>query len=340
MQENGINEIQENTFGTIEIKYSRPKFAHRVLANFIDFIIFAFVFVGAFLVTRTIVRNSPHYSATFNEINTMRLDSGLYVEDKRGVIVDLVSYMKSDTSFNYNAICIRSEKNINQFFTYEKDYLEADRYSEMITGFDTIRMEKVTETGEHYFEKNDEGIIVKSSLYETKKWLFAEFYEDYINSKLHGYFSTTPHYYDLTKIINNYLIFLQLPVSLVSATILVYFVPTLFFRHGRQTLGKALYRIGTVDSRYLSPTFWRNLAKWSIYLVEMIAGVVSLGIIFIMSFTMMAFSKKRQGFPDFMLNLQEVDTSKNNIYMSLVEAQMQNVNPHKKAPDFRLIDNP
>ena len=35
------NQIQQQTFGVKEIKYSRPKFVHRVLANLLDFIVFA-----------------------------------------------------------------------------------------------------------------------------------------------------------------------------------------------------------------------------------------------------------------------------------------------------------
>ena len=132
----------------------------------------------------------------------------------------------------------------------------------------------------------------------------------------------------------------EIPIAFVSSVILTYFVPTLFFRRGRKTLGKALYQIGTVDSRYLSPTFWRNLAKWGIFLAEMILGVASLGVVFIASFTMMAFSKNRQGFPDYMLGLQEVDTSRTKIYFNLVEIQLSNASSYKKGTDFRLIDHP
>ena len=51
---------------------------------------------------------------------------------------------------------------------------------------------------------------------------------------------------------------------------------------------------------------------------------------------MMAFSKNRQGFPDYILKLQEIDTSKNNIYMNYTDAQLKN-GVHGKAIDFEMI---
>ena len=332
------NEVQENTIGPIEIKYTRPKFAHRVLANMIDFIIFALLFVGGFLITRNIVMNSTDYSNTFNQLNEMKINSGLYVNDSDRII-DIVSYMESRSEYNHDTKIKESEKAIDKFFTYEVDYLDAEKYQNIIAEYDKLRLEKVDDSGTHYFVE-EEGQIVKGEVYTKAKWLYVSFYENYIDNYLQGYLVTTPKYYDLTKTLNNYLIFIDLPIPFAISIVLTYFVPTLFFRRGRQTLGKALYRIGTVDSRFLSPTFWRNLAKWGIFFVEMFAGVASLGLIFIMSFTMMAFSKKRQGFPDYMLGLQEVDLTRNKVYMSMVEASLENVQTNKAPKDFRLIDHP
>ena len=48
----------------------------------------------------------------------------------------------------------------------------------------------------------------------------------------------------------------------------------------------------------------------------------------------MAFSKKKQGFPDYMLSLLEVDTSKSDIYMDYVEAATKN-QLYGKPVDFK-----
>jgi hypothetical protein len=52
----------------------------------------------------------------------------------------------------------------------------------------------------------------------------------------------------------------------------------------------------------------------------------------------MAFSKNKQGFPDYMLGIQEVDTSNNKIYKSLEEISLEQVTKTKKPVDFRLPD--
>jgi hypothetical protein len=341
------NEIQNQTFGTKEIKYSRPKFIHRVLANLVDFIIFALLFVGLFLLSRYIISNTPDYKYSFNKLTQMRLDSGLYVEgDNKNEIVDLVSYLNSHTQYTPGSIVYNCEKGVTKFFAFEQGLLAEDKYNRIVDEYDKLRLDATTvveDVETHLWYRNSENQIVKNDNYESSAFLKSEmskWYCNYIDRYLQGYLSTTPQYYDLTKKISNYLLFVEIPVSFVLSLILVYFVPTLFFRHGRQTLGKGLYHIGTVDSRYLSPTFWRNLSKFGIFVVEMIAGIATLGILYIISFTMMAFTKNRQSFPEYMLGLQEVDTSRNKIYMSMVEALLDNAQTNKKPNDFKLIDEP
>ena len=347
MSQSEYNEIQKQTFGIKEIKYSRPKFAHRVLANMIDFIIFAILFVASFLIVRNIVSNTTGYRNTFNSFIQMRLDSGLYVEgDNKGEIVDLITYMNNHTNYTPGSYVYNCEKNADKFFLFEKDHVTEERYKSIIEEYDTLRLKAIatidSETINLWY-KNTENQVVKNDNYESSakiKVATQDWYRNYYDSYLQGYLTTTPAYYDLSKAISNYLFLLQIPVAFVFSITVVYFVPTLFFRHGRQTLGKALYRIGTVDKRLLAPTFWRNLAKFGLFVLEMLLGVASIGIIFIISFTMMAVSKKRQSFPEYMLGLQEVDISKNKIYMSMVEASLANAVTNKKPNDFKLIDEP
>ena len=335
------NEIVENTVGTIEIQYSRPKFVRRVLENLIDLIIFSLVGLSLFMLTRYIISNTEDYQKTMSSLNDMQLNSGLYVRNDLNQIVGVVTHVDADSN-NSNASKARlSEEAIDQFIIYIKDYLTEDCYQKMVTDFDNARLNK--KEGEVNLFVTEEGtgkIIKNAEYYDGHSWLYKDFYFDYIDNTFTGYLVSSGEFVRLTKRINTYLMWVEIPIAFVTSVILVYFVPTIFFRRGRMTLGKALYRIGTVDSRYLSPTFWRNLAKWSIFLLEMIAGVATFGVLFILSFSLMVFSKKQQGFPDYMLGLQEVDASKNKIYFDMVEIQLENATPYKKAPDFRLIDNP
>ena len=63
----------------------------------------------------------------------------------------------------------------------------------------------------------------------------------------------------------------------------------------------------------------------------------SFGLPYIVSFSIMVFSKKKQGFPDYMLGLQEIDTSKSKIYNSMEEIQLDQITPHRKPVDFTSV---
>ena len=342
---NMVNEVEQNTLGTaeIEVKYTRPKFVHRVLANFVDLIIFAIVFVGLFVLTRYIVSTTPKFSQTMQSVDKMRLESGMYYKRKDGTIVDVVSYMNSNTTMTNEAKVKFSENRIDEFFTFEQQHLSEKKYNKISDQYDEKRLDRVytlDEVDVHLFVLDESNAIVKNPelFVDGYKWVYRDFYIKYIDKYFQGYFTSTPIYYDAVKILSNYLIWLEIPVSIVSSVILVYYVPTLFFRRGRKTLGKALYRIGGVDQRFLSPTFARNTAKWALYLLEVVLGIASAGVIFIISFTMMAFSKNKQGFSDYITGIQEVDISQNKIYFSYEEIELNAIERHKKAPDFRMVD--
>ena len=105
-----------------------------------------------------------------------------------------------------------------------------------------------------------------------------------------------------------------------------------------QTFGKAMYHIGLVDANIFSPSFARFSARFGIFLgAELILSLVTFGIPFLISFSMMAFSRRHQGFPDYMLGLTEIDASKNRIYLDKVDIELTHNPPHKDPPDFNLI---
>lgn len=133
------------------------------------------------------------------------------------------------------------------------------------------------------------------------------------------------------------LLFVELPISYMVAGLLIYLLPLFIFRRGRKTFGKAIYRIGLVDSNFLSPKIGRTIARFCIfYFGVLILSVLTFGIPFFVSFSLMAFSKKKQGFPDYMLGLLEVDTYRTKIFMSTEEIALRGVNTHSKAVDFKV----
>ena len=64
LEEDVRNEIfttKEVSSKEVEIRYFRPKFHRRVLANFIDIFLFALMFFGLFSLSKVIAMNVPEY---------------------------------------------------------------------------------------------------------------------------------------------------------------------------------------------------------------------------------------------------------------------------------------
>ena len=338
----------------VNIQYTQPKFWHRVMANFVDIFIMIVLFLSCFIGIRAIVQSTSDYKSKMNKLNEMKVESGLYVHDDSatGKVTDIITYEEKynqlygreydgqgadgELPVGRNGICVRA---INTFITYCQTNSPAERYQELLNYYDEIRL-NTTYEDVHFFIKDGEEIIPNSTYAEdtTKsKLYYTQIFKPFIEKKCLPFLTANvPEFRELSKVDYIYLLALELPVAYVLAAILTYFVPPLFFRRGRMTLGKALYHIGLVDTRLLSPTFPRFLARFAIFFfAELILSLFSFGIPYIISFSLMAFSKNKQGFPDYMLRLREIDTSKANIYMDYVEATLKN-ELHGKAVDFKM----
>lgn len=353
--ETNNKEIERNE--VVSINYSQPKFWHRVMANFVDFFLMLVFFVGLFAATRAIVVNTDNYKQVEQKISDIQLNCGLYVKDMHdeGKNVDIIYYIDNYVSLyggEFEGVADDGGEpigkiglavaSINKFINYcsNPDNVNPERCNELIAYYDSTRLNTLSSDGIHYFVKDDDKIVPNETLTsnkENRQYFYKDVYTPIIEDRFLPFLtSNVTEYREAFRVEFNYLVFLEIPVAYAFAGILVYFVPPLFFRRGRKTLGKALYHIGLVDQRVLSPSFSRFLARFCIfYFAELILSLVTLGIPYIISFSIMAFSKDKQGFPDYMLHLYEIDTSKANIYMDYVEAELKN-ELHGEAVDFRM----
>ncbi len=329
---------------SVNISYSQPKLGHRVLANFIDIFIFGVLLISIFMGSRAIIQATPYYKGVMNRTRELQLESGLYVNVSdstfSGQMYDIVDYIDKHVQLagsdldgtgsseieSKNGL---SSKAINTFMAFSEEKTSEERYEELVTYYAEAKLNTIVDDV-HLYIKDSDGNIVPNPTYAdnaTKRILYYDnVFKPFIKNKCLPFLITNiPEYRKLAKVDYNFLLFLEIPVSYTLAAILTYFVPPLFFRRGRMTLGKALYHVGLIDSRVLSPTFGRFTARFAIFFFgELVLSLFSFGIPYIISFSMMVFSKNKQGFPDYMLKLYEVDTSKANIYMDYVEAQLKN----------------
>lgn len=321
-----------------EIKYVTPKFHHRVFANLMDFILFALVTLGLFIGIRAIVTHTPDYIAKEDEILSIRKESGMYhVEGTKSL--DIVSFIDADTT-GYTGYAKKavSRDVIDHFIKYVGDKAGAESQKKVQDSYDTYRLgADLKYEGVPYFVKNDAGEIVENKeCAANNEAYFHNAYGPYIDNYCQAYLITeVPGYLELGKWESATLFAGELLPAYLAGGILAYFVPTLFFRRGRMTIGKWMYRIGVADSNLLVPSFGRSFARFAIfYFAELILSPFTFAIPFLISFSLMAFSKKKQGLADYMLGLYEVDCSKSKLYFSKSEILLEGVNGEKKPVDF------
>lgn len=317
----------------VEIKYNRAKFHRRVLANLIDVLLFVLIFFGCFLGARQIVVNSDGYINNEAELIQIKKDSGIFINDANGALRDVVTVYNGDESLSMSAKKIKTREAIDSFLIYTEEVCTSENFEIITTSYDEFRL-SLTKGDKNYFEEVDgvikeTGDVLELNYYEDA---YATFVDKYCQAYLIKY---VPNYYDLTKYMSNILIFAEIAPSYLLSGLIVYLLPAFIFRKGKKTFGKALYHIGLVDSRVLNCTYPRYLARFAIfYFGELILSILSFGLPYIISFSVMVFSKKKQGFPDYMLNLQEVDTSKTKIFNNLDDIKLDQITPHKKPVDF------
>ena len=322
----------------IHLNYSTAKFHRRVFANLTDFLIFALTFAGLFLAARAIVVATPYYQNASTAYLNLRLESGLYMP-KEGDCQDTVAYLNAAEN-NYSGTAKKnlSKEAIDKFFAFAAKYGTVTVQKEIQTDYDNYRLKDgFAYEGVSYFIVDAGEIVENPECQASRRQWFENVYAPFINEHLHGYLITRfPQYLELTKFETNMLIWAEIVPAYAVAGLLTYLVPPLFFKRGRMTLGKAMYRIGLVDRRLLACPFPRFMARFCIwYFAELCLSPFTLGIPFLVSFSVMAFSRKRQGFPDYMLGLHEVDVTRDKLYYSYAEISLNGVEKGKEAVDFR-----
>ena len=193
-------------------------------------------------------------------------------------------------------------------------------------------------------DENNE-VIENPELFESvesvSSQIYTEYYkkayQPYIDNHLQAYLVVVvPNYKSIITYQTNMLLWVNIFAVYCFTGLIVYLLPTLILRRGRMTVGKAIYGIGLVDANCLSPSLPRSLARFAIfYFAILILSLFTFGLPIIISFSLMVFSKNKQGFPDYMLRLTEVDSRRTKIYLSFQEVELEKTTPYKKPVDFK-----
>ena len=155
-----VHNEEENNSLNININYVRPIFHRRVLANMIDFFIFAFLWLISFTIAGNIAKSTNSYKEKQNYINTIHLNSDLYKIDNTGKIYSVVSYYN-----HYQLNTTTQEKNklrehIDNFIVFISNEYGEESKEEIQKMYDDFRLnDNMKEDGIPYFIVSDNKII-------------------------------------------------------------------------------------------------------------------------------------------------------------------------------------
>lgn len=332
---------EEETNKQINISYTRPFFHRRIFADLIDVILLVIVWLLMFIAFRAIAATFPSYKSAYNEINTTQLASGLYMEEDGQTVTVVTHYTNNSDNYTSEEIKKAYSASIESFLTYLKTDISEASYKVVKDNYDEYRLdENLAYNGVKYFVEVNGEVVENTECTASYSLYSSNVYVPYIQNKAYGYLSSlNSAYYNDTKLISNMLFFFELPCSVIVSSLLVLYVPGLFLRRGRKTIGKLVYHIGRLDKNCLSISFGRYTAESMIMIFGVIVlSFLTLGVPLIISFSMMAFSKKKQDFPDYMLDITEVDDQKDKIYFSKEEILLESLEKNKKGVDFQMED--
>lgn len=351
----------------ISVVYQHPKFYKRLLAQIIDLVLFFLTAICCFIGTSKITEQTTVYKKADATISEYREASGMFLySSKRKTWENVVTYYDNNADQSSEFIVNKTIEAINKFLAYIKNAEENESlpeekrvasgsYLTLVKDYNEARLSSKmvykNEAGNEFalfIETTPEGtdeldrVIIKNpDCKASSKYYLDKFYREYALVNCGGFMlQSIKPYAKAFKTTSNLLFFEELPIAVVLASFFTYLFPTFFWRRGRRTVGKTLFHIGYVDSRCLNPTFWRYLAKWAIFFFgEVVLSFFTFGVPLIISFTMMAFSKKKQPFSSYMLGLTEIDMDEAKIYFDMYEVRLDHIKDHKdESLDFKMVD--
>ena len=324
-----------------KIEYFHPMFHRRIFADLIDALLMLTLAILLFVGFRAALLASPESQMRSKRMEENRSESGLYVESDGQFSLLSAYYPGNSDTLSSQEVMNKYEEGLTKFFTFLGGKVSSEAQNTVEADYDGFRL-SLRYDDVPYFVESGGAISKNSAATMTYQQYSDNVYRPYYSDHAEGYFTVyAPHFVEDTRYFSFYLVLIEVPCAVFVASVLVFFVPPLFFKRGRQTLGKALYKIGRVDSRFLSVKLGRYCGESAILIFAIVLfSLVSFGIPLLISFSLMAFSKKRQDFPDYMLGIEEVDLTDSKIYHCLEETELELEHQKTAHVDFRAEEKP
>ncbi len=306
--------MEKTTTNNEEICMNAVPFVRRFSAGLTDFLFtlftgFIFVFISVF-----IAGNSKNYNSLFKQRDSIAIASKLYVKDEDGKTQRISTIYEYNSDLTYNEKSNLIDENLNYFFNLSTFFSN----NEGVEIYNKAKLEAKSDSGENLFNTSYVRVLLNSD-YDKE---YYEFYCDTVDNVAVSYLIKNNEYNKLAKTI------IVVDTSIIAScflfSFLIFFlVIPLCLRRGHQTLGQKIFKMGLVDVNGLNVKWTKFVGRFFFFLLfEVVLSLVSFFIPFIVSFSFLVFSKRRQMLHDYVFNTYMVDVSQDTIYLNYGEYKL------------------
>ena len=297
--------MAENENNTV-LEYSKARIYQRVFSFFID--LFLAVLLGMIinslcgLVTSVV----PKYQEVLQERIELQDQSGLFDENQK---LWTLSLEGSDMTIQEKKELLSTR--LDEFY-HNDVFFEDDTFYQ---SYQKRKSEAVNEKGELLFELISDSYVEKDFSDDVYYSFYQKEFENYASAAL----SHNVRFADLSNLIVRISV-IEIVLSMSVGFALSFVIMPLILKRGRKTIGMYLFKISLVGGDALNvrgkTLLFRNVF---LLLIGYWLTIFTFGIPWLVSLTMMTFSKTGQDFFDYMSGTYVVSTKDKDIYLDYAE---------------------
>ena len=297
--------MAENENNTV-LEYSKARIYQRVFSFFID--LFLAVLLGMIinslcgLVTSVV----PKYQEVLQERIVLQDQSGLFDENQK---LWTLSLEGSDMTIQEKKELLSTR--LDEFY-HNDVFFEDDTFYQ---SYQKRKSEAVNEKGELLFQLISGSYVEKDFSDDVYYSFYQKEFENYASAAL----SHNVRFADLSNLIVRISV-IEIVLSMSVGFALSFVIMPLILKRGRKTIGMYLFKISLVGGDALNvrgkTLLFRNVL---LLLIGYWLTIFTFGIPWLVSLTMMTFSKTGQDFFDYMSGTYVVSTKDKDIYLDYAE---------------------
>ena len=297
--------MAENENNTV-LEYSKARIYQRVFSFFID--LFLAVLLGMIinslcgLVTSVV----PKYQEVLQERIVLQDQSGLFDENQK---LWTLSLEGSDMTIQEKKELLSTR--LDEFY-HNDVFFEDDTFYQ---SYQKRKSEAVNEKGELLFKLISGSYVEKDFSDDVYYSFYQKEFENYASAAL----SHNVRFADLSNLIVRISV-IEIVLSMSVGFALSFVIMPLILKRGRKTIGMYLFKISLVGGDALNVRgkilLFRNVF---LFLIGYWLTIFTFGIPWLVSLTMMTFSKTGQDFFDYMSGTYVVSTKDKDIYLDYAE---------------------